>query len=146
MCTCKNCKLLLTFGRHTLGQVASEGRASQPQKLCPRRFASIRCNYHRSNFGTFDIEWTFLGCNPTQLTASSSSFQNEIPKTVRNRFFVKESVVPYPNPAFLHERLQTPFTEHTNVGLLFEHEVANAQGNKLATLNNAGRSLTHRLR
>ena len=64
-----------------------------------------------------DIEWTFLGYNPTLLTASSSSFQNEIAKTVRNRFFVKESVIPYPNPALLHEGLQTLFTEHPNVGL-----------------------------
>jgi hypothetical protein len=98
----------------SLTQHAGLGR--NPVSVLSGKYPPILSSRRESD-GVMDIEWTFLGSNPTQLTASSSSFQNELAKTVRNRFFVKESVVPHPNPARLHEGLQTLFTEHPNVGL-----------------------------
>jgi len=98
----------------SLTQHAGLGR--NPVSVLSGKYLPILTSRRESD-GVMDIEWTFLGCNPTQLTASSSSFQNELAKTVRNRFFVKESVVPYPKPARVHEGLQTLFPEHPNVGL-----------------------------
>jgi hypothetical protein len=67
-----------------------------------------------------DIDWPFLRGNSTQRAAPSGGFQNQKTKTVRNRLFIEETVIPYADAPFLHEGLKALLAEHPDVSLLLE--------------------------